>query len=157
MMQDEIRDAAKGVLDKYLSENNSRKTPERFAVLDAVYSDTCCFTLDELATRLVAQGFHVSRATLYNTMNLLMQLRLVIRHRFTNGTQYEPCYMQGSNCHKICTMCGKVTEIDIPEVSAVMDNVKLRRFRKDCFSMYVYGVCSSCQSRMGKSCVKSKK
>ncbi|MBO4606957.1 MAG: transcriptional repressor, partial [Prevotella sp.] len=78
------------ILNNYLTVNNHRKTPERFAILKAVYSINGHFTLDELGEKLVADHkFPVSRATLYNTLNLFMELRLVIRHRFQGTTKYE--------------------------------------------------------------------
>ena len=106
------------ILDNYLEMNNHRKTPERYAILRAVYSMDGHFTIDELGAKLAEEDkFPVSRATLYNTLNLFLELRLVIRHRFQGTTKYE-AYRSGSNhCHQICTVCGKVTEIKAPEVA----------------------------------------
>ena len=78
------------ILDNYLEMNNHRKTPERYAILRAVYNIGGHFTLDELGERLAEEyKFPVSRATLYNTLNLFMELRLVIRHRFQGTPKYE--------------------------------------------------------------------
>ena len=95
-------------------------------------------------------NFHVSRATLYNTLNLFMALRLVIRHRFQGTTKYEACYDNNSHCHQICTMCGKVMEVKSPEIIAAVENMPTKRFRKDGFTLYVYGMCSTCQARVTK-------
>jgi Fur family ferric uptake transcriptional regulator len=94
--------------------------------------------------------FPVSRASLYNTLNLFLSLRLVIRHRFQGSTKYEACYDNQSHCHQICSVCGKVTEIKSPEIIAAVENLPLKRFRKDGFTLYIYGVCSSCQLKMSK-------
>ena len=75
-----------------------------------------------------------------------MELRLVIRHRFQGATKYEACYAGESHCHQICTMCGKVTEVKAPEISEAIEQLHLRRFRKDGFSLYIYGICSTCQA-----------
>jgi Fur family ferric uptake transcriptional regulator len=105
------------------------------------------FTLDELGEVLAAEHkFPVSRATLYNTLNLFLELRLVIRHRFQGTTKYEACYADNSHCHQICTVCGKVTEIRTPEVAEAIDQLHLKRFRKDGFTLYIYGICSTCQA-----------
>ena len=77
-----------------------------------------------------------------------MELRLVIRHRFQGTTKYEACYDNNSHCHQICTMCGKVTEVKSPEIIMAVENMHLKRFRKDGFTLYVYGVCSSCQTKL---------
>ena len=61
------------ILDNYLEMNNHRKTPERYAILRAVYGMEGHFTLDELGEKLTEDyKFPVSRATLYNTLNLFM-------------------------------------------------------------------------------------
>ena len=141
--------AVERILDNYLEMNNHRKTPERYSILKAIYNINGHFTLEELNEKLVKElNFPVSRATLYNTLNLFMELRLVIRHRFQGTTKYEACYDNDSHCHQICTMCGKVTEIKSPEIIMAVENMHLKRFRKDGFTLYVYGVCSSCQTKL---------
>ena len=135
------------ILDSYLEMNNHRKTPERYAILRAVYSMNGHFTLDELGEKLAGEyKFPVSRATLYNTLNLFMELRLVIRHRFQGTTNYE-IYGE-SHCHQICTVCGKVTEVRSQEIAEAIDALHLKRFRKDGFTLYMYGICSICQAKL---------
>jgi len=137
------------ILDSYLEMNNHRKTPERYTILKAIYNIDGHFTLDDLSDKLVSDyNFPVSRATLYNTINLFLQLRLVIRHRFQGATVYEACYDNTSHCHQICTVCGKVTEIKSDLISQAIDNIHLKRFRKDGFTLYIYGICSTCSAKM---------
>ena len=148
-MKESVFTAVERILDNYLEMNNHRKTPERYSILKAIYNINGHFTLEELNEKLVKElNFPVSRATLYNTLNLFMELRLVIRHRFQGTTKYEACYDNDSHCHQICTMCGKVTEIKSPEIIMAVENMHLKRFRKDGFTLYVYGVCSSCQTKL---------
>jgi Fur family ferric uptake transcriptional regulator len=142
-----VRKAVERILDNYLEMNNHRKTPERYAILRAVYSMDGHFTLEELGAELnETYKFPVSRATLYNTLNLFMELRLVIRHRFQGSTKYEACYEGESHCHQICTVCGKVTEVKTPEVTESINQMHLKRFRKDGYTLYIYGICSTCQA-----------
>jgi len=148
-MKESVINAVERILDAYLEKNNRRKTPERYAILRAVYSMNSHFTLEELGDRLTEQeNFPVSRATLYNTLNLFMELRLVIRHRFQGSTKYEACYDNTSHCHQICTVCGNVTEVKMGRLNEAIDRLNLKRFRKDGFTLYIYGVCSSCQKSM---------
>jgi len=76
MKQDSKKQARK-ILDQYLETNNYRRTPERYAILDAVFSIKGHFSLDQLNEYIKNQNFKVSRATLYNTLRLFIKLRLV--------------------------------------------------------------------------------
>ena len=148
-MKDSVKAAVERILDSYLEMNNHRKTPERYAILKAVYSINRHFSLDELGEKLAKDyKFPVSRATLYNTLNLFMELRLVIRHRFQGTTMYEACYDNNSHCHQMCTVCGKVTEVSSPEITQAINDLHLKRFRKDGFTLYIYGICSICQAKL---------
>ena len=148
-MRENIKATVKNILTSYLELNRHRKTPERFTILDAVYSMTGHFSLEELGDKLAGEyNFPVSRATLYNTLRLLIELRLVVRHRFQSTTKYEACYDNNSHCHQICTMCGKVTEVKSQGVIDAINDMPTRRFHKDGFTLYVYGICSSCQAKL---------
>ena len=148
-MRENIKETVKVILANYLELNRNRKTPERFTILDAVYSINGHFTLDELSEKLVSEyNFPVSRATLYNTLKLFIELRLVIRHRLQSTTKYEACYDNNSHSHQVCTMCGQVIEIKSQELTEVINNLRTKRFRKDGYSLYIYGICSNCQAKM---------
>ncbi|MBE6248281.1 MAG: transcriptional repressor [Prevotella sp.] len=148
-MKESVKETVKQVLTSYLELNKFRKTPERFTILEAVYSISGHFTLDELSEKLIKEyNFPVSRATLYNTLKLFMELRLVVRHRLQSTTRYEACYDNNSHSHQVCTICGKVMELKSPLVAKVVQQVQTKRFRKDGFSLYIYGVCSTCQAKM---------
>lgn len=154
--REKVITAVERILDNYLEMNHHRKTPERYTILKAIYGITGHFTIEELNDHLQELNFPVSRATLYNTLNLFLELRLVTRHRFHGSTKYEACYDNNSHCHQICTMCGKVIEVKSQEIIRAVDNMHFKRFRKDGFTLYVYGVCSSCQTKMKKR-IKSEK
>jgi len=157
-MKESIKVSVRNILTNYLELNKFRKTPERYAILDAVYSTTGHFTLEELGDKLLEeQNFPVSRATLYNTLKLFMELRLVIRHRFQGSTKYEACYVNSGHSHQICTMCGKVTEIKSPQISEAIDMMHLKRFRCDGYTLYIYGICSTCQAKLTRKATKEKK
>lgn len=148
-MKESVKETVKQILTSYLELNKLRKTPERFTILNAVYSISGHFTLDELGEKLIKEyNFPVSRATLYNTLKLFMELRLVVRHRVQSTTRYEACYDNNSHSHQVCTICGKVTELKSPLLIEAVQNVRTKRFRKDGFSLYIYGVCSTCQAKM---------
>ena len=148
-MRESVKETVKDILTHYLELNKYRKTPERYTILDAVYSTTGHFTLEELGDKLIDEyNFRVSRATLYNTLKLFMELRLVIRHRVQSTTRYEACYDSNGHCHQVCTMCGRVTEVKSQPVIDAIRSLRAKRFHKDGFTLYIYGICSSCQAKM---------
>lgn len=147
-MKESVKKEVRQILDNYLETSHRRKTPERYAILDTAYSIGGHFTLEQLETHLAEQKFFVCRATLYNTLRLFIKLRLIVRHRLLDGTKYEACYANSNHCHQVCTVCGKVTEIIAPDIIKAVDAARLKRFRKDGFSLYIYGICSACQSKM---------
>ena len=149
-MKENIKEKVRQVLDSYLEMSGHRKTPERYAILDACYSLGGHFTLDELGEKVKENNFRVSRATLYNTVKLFIELRLITRHNLQDGTKYEACLDNDNHVHQICTVCGKVTEVCAPLILQAVKDTKLKRFRKDGFTLYIYGICRSCQSKLTK-------
>ena len=135
-------------LDDYLAETKGRRTPERYAILDACYESKGMFTMQELNDRLEKKMFRVSRATLYNTLNLLVSLRLVLRHNFVDITKYEPAHIASSHCWQMCTICGKLSEVNSQVIAKSIQLIKFKRFKQDNFTLFVYGTCSSCQAKI---------
>ena len=112
-MEENIKDTVKQILTEYLQKNGHRKTPERYAILDTIYSIKGHFDVDELYSYMAEkEKFRVSRATLYNTIILLIDAGLVIKHQFGNTSQYERSYNNETHHHMICTCCGKVSEFE---------------------------------------------
>ena len=122
-----------------------RKTPERYAVLEEIYRTDSYFTAEELFT-LMDKRFHVSRATIYNALDLFVMLGLVVRLPFGNAVCYGKCYGRRDLFHQYCTQCGQVTELHSAAVSDALTNMRLKRFRPDHFSVCVFGLCSKCQA-----------
>lgn len=139
------------VFSEYLKLHGLRKTPERFAILDAAYAMDCHFTAEQLLTEMTEnQRFHVSRATVYNTMDLLVEAKLLHKHQIGGGAQYERSYNSDSHYHQICTNCGSVTEFHDLKLHRDLTTLKTRRFTAQSYSLYVYGLCSKCMSALRK-------
>lgn len=155
-MSEEILAKAHEVLDNYMESNHHRRTPERSTILDTIYSMGEHFSIEDLGRELLKKNFRVSRATLYNTLHLFLELRLVVKHSLADGTKYEASYSEDNHVHQVCTICGKVTEIVAPQVTAAVKDIRMQRFRKDAYALYIYGVCSGCQSKMARKRKKNK-
>lgn len=127
---------------QYLVEHQLRKTPERFALLDKAITLPGHFGVDMLYDNMEASGYHVSRATIYSTLELLVDCGLLNRHIFgSRKTFYEVAL--GSHFHLVCNACGKIREIEEEQLShiAAMD---LDGFSPTYCSTTVYGLCKEC-------------
>lgn len=158
-MEEDIRDKVKQKLTEYLQANGHRKTPERYAILDTIYTIQGHFNIDSLYNYMETEGkFRVSRATLYNTIILLLDANLVIKHQFGNSSQFERAFCNETHHHMICTECRKVTEFQDELLKQAIVATKLKRFTAHHYSLYIYGVCSKCASAKRKKMnqIKSK-
>ena len=144
-MEENVKETIKQMLTEYLQKKGHRKTPERYAILDTIYSIKGHFDIEMLYTYMETEGhFRVSRATLYNTIILLMDANLIIRHQFGNSSQYERAYKNGAHHHLICTECGKVSEFEDDALKQAIVETKLKKFVASHYSLYIYGTCSKC-------------
>jgi len=153
MIDEKSRTTAKAALTEYLRIKKLRKTPERYAILDKVCEMNRHFDIDMLYDIIEEDGFHVSRATLYNTMELFTDCGIVRRHQFGNQPmQYERVAGLSNHLHLICQQCGKIKEAKDPELVKFMNSRKYSAFHNAWFCLYVYGTCAACARRNKRLC-----
>lgn len=155
-MGERERKRAREILTDYLATTKHRRTPERYAILDAIYDFDNDFSVDELGNILERRRFRVSRATLYNNIRLFIDLHLVVRHSIHNSTRYSAALQTNLRFLQICSECGRIKNVDAPKVLEALETTKLKRFHKDYISIYAYGMCSSCQGRITRQRKKKK-
>ena len=147
MENSKIAESAKQRFADYLKENKCRRTPERCTILEAVYSVNGCFDIDELLEYMEDKmKFRVSRATIYNTISLLINANLVVHHQFGSESKYERC-VGTEKSHMICTKCGKVTEIGNIDLTETL-TANIKKFHLTHYSLYLYGLCNKCHQAM---------
>ncbi len=110
----------KMIFAAYLEQHKQRKTPERFSILEEIYSKHTHFDAEELYLQMKKNQYNVSRATVYNTLELLVNCDLVTKHQFgQNHAQYERAYGFKQHDHIICSNCGKVVEFCDPRIHLI--------------------------------------
>ena len=153
-----VREIVKQKFTEYLTAHKCRKTPERYAILDLIYTDHRYFDMDSLYQAMNEKNFRVSRATLYNTMQLLLNCQLVLKHQFGNAMAvYERTDNNDFHHHLICVECHKVQECKDAKLKAVIRNEKIKQFTPVRYSLYVYGLCNICTRKLKKEQKISKK
>jgi Fur family ferric uptake transcriptional regulator len=142
--------AAHDILSKYLkAQGKHRATPERFAVLDAVLQSQGHFDAEGLYYRMITSGVRVSKATVYNTLELLQDCGLVSRYRFAENTsRYEKAFGRPHHHHLICLECGDIIEFVNEKLERIQDDVSGEKdFEPQSSSLQIFGKCSKCRKK----------
>lgn len=133
------------IFTDYLIKNKHRKTPERFAILNKVYSMDVHFNAETLFESMQDE-YRVSLATIYNTLDLLLDAGLVVKHQFDGQpAQYEKALGSNIHNHSVCTVCGKVKEFTDKKIRKAIQSKVFANFESTHYSLYIYGVCKKCK------------
>ena len=136
---------------KYMEIHNLRKTMERYSILHHICMIQGHFDVEMLQKRLDEDNFHVSRASIYNTMMLLLDARLIVRHQFTSQlVEYELQAAAETHHHAFCNYCGAIKEVKEAHLRKDLAQLRITKFSYEYHSLYIYGMCSKCKFRLSR-------
>lgn len=114
-------------LNQFLELKGYRRTQERYTILEEIYLQTGHFHFDAFYLRetLEGKGFHLSMATIYNTIELFVEAGLIKKHQFGehSASHYERTVGSGQHDHVVCLDCGFVKEFCDPRLQQIENSV----------------------------------
>lgn len=144
MKEDISYEEIREIFTAYLRNHHHRKTSERYAILQQIYSFEGHFNAENLYNGM-KNDYRVSLATVYNTLELLQSCRLIVKHQLGGQfAQYEKTFGTATHHHLICTNCGKVKEFSDKQIRVAIQSRQFAHFQSTHYSLYIYGLCKKC-------------
>jgi Fur family ferric uptake transcriptional regulator len=131
-----------------LSSRGHRQGRARLAIIDLLATQSCALTALDIEAELRGGEERVGLATVYRTLELLADLKLVARLDTGQGiARYEPLLPSGEHHHHlVCDRCGRVIPFDDDDLEATMERVARRvRFEVAEHDVVLHGACGSCR------------
>lgn len=131
--------------EEYIVSKKLRRTPERNYLLEIIYRKENHFDVEELFRSIRKDKFNLSKATLYNSLELFVESGVVIRHYLTtNVSIYEKAYGQKQHDHFICKNCKSVIEFCDPRLHMIRNSLEeMLKVKIESHNLYLYGICSN--------------
>ncbi len=144
---DESTAKAKELFRDFLNRKDLKKTKERDIILEAVFDTHDHFDAEELLILFRQKKIPVSRATIYRTLDLLVECRLVKKISFGEAHfRYEHIFGHEHHDHLICNQCGQIIEFYNKDLEELQKKIcRQYDFKEQDHSLRIFGLCKSCQ------------
>jgi Fur family ferric uptake transcriptional regulator len=142
--------------EAYLRSKKLKLTGERMEILAAIFQKNAHFDAEELHGELRQQGRDISRATVYRTLDLLVQCGLVRKSSLgSSHANYEAAHEDEHHDHLICLNCNKVIEFYRPDLESLQDEIcRERQFKPLHHSLQIFGLCAACVDKADVSTIQ---
>ena len=142
-MKTETHSVVRKLFRDYLEKKGHRKTDERFNVLDEIYNLNEHFDIESLYEHMKKKEYAISRATIYNTIELLIDCELITKHQFgKNISRYERSHSFKQHDHLICEDCEHVFEFCDPRIQQIQSVMgDILKFNVTHHSLNLFGKC----------------
>ncbi len=132
----------------YLHQQRLPLTHQREAIAMTLFESERHLSVDDLSDSLRERGEHVGKATIYRTLNLLVEADLARELDFGEGfKRYEHQAGEARHDHLICTSCGKVVRFARPELDRLQADIAVQLgFRAQSRRLKIYGLCAECEA-----------
>jgi Fur family ferric uptake transcriptional regulator len=142
-----MKSHGEGSLKKVFRDNRLKATPQRLDVLKLLLTSDEHLDAEEIYQRLMRRKKNVSRATIYRTLEVLVENEFVRKLDFGDGRmRYEHNQNpEKHHDHMVCQVCGKVIEFFNPQIEDLQELVaEQHQFVMLAHTMHIYGLCSDC-------------
>ena len=131
----------------FLRERNLPVTAQRLAVADVVLSADRHLSAEEVSNALRARGTAAGTATVYRTLDVLVESGLVVERDFGEGfRRFEPARDTPNHEHLLCTSCGRVVEFRDERLERMTTiQAEAHGYARQRHLLVIYGVCADCQ------------
>ena len=131
------------ILKEFLKKGKNRITPERFEVMDSALDYEGHFGADDLYVIMKNNKSRVSRATVYKTLELLVQCNLLSKRNFgDNINRFESSFKRQVHDHLICVVCGKIIEFADARIKQLPEEISENLgFNFESYSFNIFARC----------------
>ena len=136
----------KDVLRQYLKDKGLRNTPERYTILEEIYNYDEHFNVDDLYLLMLQRKYHISKATIYNTIEVFLDAGLIRKHQFGEGSTYEKSYFDKQHDHLVLYKSGsdkeseEIIEFCDPRIQAIKDSIEnIFNVKINSHTLYFFG------------------